>query len=99
MELGTILILITAGLMTVTFAVQYLLLEKCPSRLLRAMPWTTVLALAVLAACSVIFRWGGGGWLDLSALLAFILGVWAACCAVSIGLAHLVHFLVKRNGE
>ncbi|MBQ2058819.1 MAG: hypothetical protein II488_03520 [Firmicutes bacterium] len=99
MEIDTFLLLAAAVLMLTSFGVQYLLLERCASRALRALPWMMPLSLAVLAVCSLVFHWGGGGWLDLSALFALVLGAGAVCCAASIGLAHLVHFLVKRAQE
>ena len=76
------------------FILQFFLLYSPRLRFLRNLPWIWVAGVMVLA---VVTLFGDtGGWIDLRSFFCGILLGYAAICAAGIGLAYLLHKLIKR---
>ena len=54
-------------------------------------------AFLALAALCLVFRWGDGGWLDLSGLLAMLLAGGAGLCLVGMLLGWLAARILRRR--
>lgn len=80
----------------VLFALQYFLCAKAKSGILRQLPLAYV-ALILLLAGLVLVSDAHNSFLDLRALIAILLGVYAAICAAAILAARLVYRFKNRK--
>jgi len=78
------------GLFALSAGLEYLLCVWSKRRWVRLLPLTVAALFLALAAGSLLFRWGDGGWLDLSALFALLFVVCAAICGAGVLLGRLL---------
>ena len=78
------------------FALQYFLCAKAKNGILKQLPFAYV-ALILLLVGMVLVSDAHNSFLDLRALIAILLGVYAAICAAAILAARLVYRFINRK--
>ncbi len=82
----------------ILFALQYVLLAKTRSFLLRNLPWLWVIGLALFAGLMVLADDTPQGAIDFMMVFAILVAVYAFLCAVVLLLARLVRHIVEKRG-